>query len=117
MPQVKLERPLDIPVVPARDAASYIMHAIAEHRDDWSDFALYLNFGSIGLPDVGYVAIPVSISGVQESLEPRHEIRFEMRARRSPEAFPVFQGAIGLDPNGPSNASVWLGGAYELPLH
>ncbi len=57
------------------------------------------------------------ITGVSEVLEPRHEIHFEMRARRSPEAFPTFNGAIGIDAAGPSNAQLWLGGAYEAPLH
>jgi hypothetical protein len=50
-------------------------------------------------------------------LEPRHEIRFTLSARRSPEAFPVFRGALGVDPIGPSDALVWLAGEYELPGH
>jgi hypothetical protein len=115
MPQVELQRSLSVPSVPARSAASYIVHAVAEQRDNWSEFALYLNFGSIGLPDVGYVAIPVQILNVSESLEPRHEIRFMMRARRSPEGFPVFDGAIGIDALGPSDSQMWLAGNYTAP--
>lgn len=92
------------------------MHGIEDQRGDWSEFALYLNFASLGLPDVGYVAIPVRISDVKETLEPRHEIRFRMCALRSPEAFPVFDGAIGVDATGASNASLWLAGNYEVPL-
>lgn len=115
MPQVELQRSLSVPAVPARSAASYIMHAIEEQRDDWREFALYLNFGSLGLPDVGYVAIPVKISGVQENLEPRHEIRFTMRAMRGPEAFPTFSGAVGIDATGPSSAQMWLAGDYQVP--
>lgn len=116
MPKIELQRSLSVPAVPARSAASFIMHAIAEQRDGWDEFALYLDFGSMGLPDVGYVAIPVGIEAVKETLEPRHEISFTMRARRSPQAFPVFDGAIGIDASGPSNAQLWLGGRYELPL-
>jgi len=97
MPSVELQRALSVPAVPARSAISAIMNEIAEHRGEWADFALYLNFGSLGLPDVGYVAIPVTISDLNESTEPRHEIRFKMRARRSPEAFPTFEGALGID--------------------
>jgi hypothetical protein len=115
MPQVELQRSLSVPAVPARSAASYIMHAIAEQRGEWAEFALYLNFGSIGLPDVGYVAIPVRIADLQEALEPRHEIRFTMQARRGPEAFPVFNGAIGIDPLGPSDSQIWLAGDYTAP--
>lgn len=115
MPQIELQRMLNVPAVPARSAASHILHAISEHRDDWREFALYLNFGSLGLPDVGYVAIPVQIDDIEESLEPRHEIRFKLRALRKPEAFPTFVGAIGIDANGPSDSILWLAGEYKLP--
>ena len=117
MPKVELQRPLSVPAVPARSAASSIVHAIEQQRDEWQEFALYLNFGSLGLPDVGYVAIPVTVSGVNEELEPRHEIHLTIRARRSPESFPTFTGGIGIDANGPSNALIWLAGTYEVPLH
>lgn len=116
MPQVELQRSLNVPAVPARSAASYILHAIEGKRDDWGEFALYLNFASLGLPDVGYVAIPVTVSGVKEQLEPRHEIHFTMRARRIPDAFPTFNGAIGVDASGPSSAQMWLAGDYQAPL-
>lgn len=116
MPKVDLQRSLSVPAVPARSAASFIMHAIEEHRDGWEDFALYLDFGSVGLPDVGYVAIPVSIKHVKEQLEPRHAIAFTMCARRMPESFPIFEGEIGIDVNGPSDAQIWLGGTYDVPL-
>ncbi len=117
MPQVELQRPLSVPAVPARSAASSIVHEIEAERGAWSDFALYLDFASLGLPDVGYVAIPARLTGVTEALEPRHEIRFTMRARRSPQAFPTFEGALGIDATGASNAQIWLAGTYELPLH
>jgi hypothetical protein len=116
MPSVSLQRSLSVPAVPARAAISAIMREIAERRGDWVDFALYLNFGSFGLPDVGYAAIPVTISNLNESTEPRHEIRFMMRARRSPDVFPTFDGGIGVDPTGPSSSQLWLGGQYEVPL-
>ncbi len=103
--------------VPARSAASSIVHAIEAQREDWSEFSLYVNFATLGLPDVGYVAIPVSLSGVQEQLEPRHEIRFTLRARRIPDAFPTFNGGLGIDANGPSSAQIWLAGTYDAPLH
>jgi hypothetical protein len=116
MSSVELQRALSIPAVPGRSALSAIMHEIAERRGDWEDFSLYLNFGTLGMPDVGYVAIPVSISEVREATEPRHEIRFKMQARRSPEIFPVFGGGVGIDPTGPSSSLIWMAGEYEVPL-
>jgi len=116
MPSVELQRALSVPAVPARSALSSIVHEIADSRGDWSDFALMLSFGVLGLPDVGYVAIPVSVSDLAEATEPRHEIRFKLRARRSPEMFPEFDGAVGIDPTGASNSSIWLAGDYAVPL-
>lgn len=113
---VQMERPLSVPVVPARSAASEILRDMRDEKGKWSDFALYAKLSSLGLPDVGYVAIPVNIDRVEESLEPRHEIRFRMCARRSQDAFPVFEGAIGIDPNGPSSSTMWLAGDYEPPM-
>lgn len=117
MASVDLQCPLSVPAVPARAAISAILHDIADQRGEWAEFALYLNFGALSLPDVGYVAIPVRISDLREETEPRHAIHFGMRARRKPEAFPVFEGAVGVDATGPSNAILWLSGTYEVPLH
>jgi hypothetical protein len=117
MPKIELQRSLSVPSVPARSALSAILHAIEQQREEWSDFALYLNFGHLGLPDVGYVAIPVTISISSEELEPRHAIHFTIRARRSPDAFPTWNGAIGIDASGPSSAQIWLGGDYKVPMH
>jgi hypothetical protein len=116
MPAVDMQRPLSVPAVPAKAAASTIVREIQERRGDWEEFSLYLNLGALGLPDVGYIAIPVVVSDVREETEPRHKIAFNMRARRSPEVFPVFEGALGIDSTGPSNALLWLGGNYELPM-
>lgn len=117
MASVNLQRTLSVPAVPARAALSSILHEIADERGDWEEFSLYLNFGSLGLPDVGYVAIPVRLTDLREETESRHQISFTMQARRLPEAFPVFRGAIGVDATGPSNAMLWLAGDYDVPLH
>ena len=116
MASVDLQRTLTVPSVPARAAISSILHEISEGRGDWEEFSLYLNFGSLGLPDVGYVAIPIVLTDLREETEPRHAIRFTMQARRLPEAFPVFRGATGVDATGPSNAMLWLAGDYKVPL-
>lgn len=116
MPSVNLQHTLSEPVVPARSAISSIILDIVEQRGEWAMFSLYLHLRSLGLPDVGYVAIPVVLYDVSETLEPQFEIRFKLRARRSPQAFPTFDGALGVDASGPSSATMWLAGEYALPL-
>jgi len=117
MPKVDLQRTLNVPAVPARDAAAAILHDIEAGAREWQDFALHVNLGALGLPDVGYVAIPVRLEIAGEEAEPRHRIRFAVHARRSPESFPVFDGALGIDSSGPSGAQMWLGGNYDVPMH
>ncbi len=116
MPTVALQRDLTVPAVPARAGISAILHDIAEQRGEWSDFALYLNLGSLGLPDVGYVAIPAQFRDLEEQTQPRHEIRFRLRARRMPEFFPTFEGGVGVEAAGASTSQISLFGRYEVPL-
>jgi len=112
-----MQRPLPVPPVPAREAAAQILRDIESGSREWHDFALHLNLGAIGLPDVGYIAVPIQLKVSGEEFDPRHQITFSIHSRKSPEAFPVFTGAIGVDGSGPSNSEIWLGGEYELPLH
>lgn len=116
MPAVDMQHPLSVPAVPAKSALSTIVHEIQERRGDWDEFALYLNLGTLGLPDVGYIAIPVVLSDVSEETDPQHKISFKMCARRSPEVFPTFDGALGIDSTGASSSLLWLGGNYEVPM-
>lgn len=115
MPKIEIDRPMSVPAVPAQAAASSILHEIADGRREWSDFALYLQLGALGFPDVGYVAIPVNIEFRSEQAQPQHRIDFCLRAKRSPQSFPVLNGALGVSPTGPSSSSMWMGGEYELP--
>jgi len=117
VPKVNLQKPLNVPAVPARQAASEILHKIEAGEPEGADFSPHLSLGAVGLPDVGYIVIPVRLAISGEEQEPRHQIRFTMLARRNPEAFPVFNGALGVDSSGPSSSEVWLGGTYEVPLH
>jgi hypothetical protein len=117
MPNVELQRALTVPAVPSRAALSSILHEIADGSGRWADFALYATLGDLGLPDVGYVGVPVRLFDLSEQVEPRHEIRFKLEARRRSEAFPAFIGATGIEANGPSTAEMWLAGTYEVPLH
>jgi hypothetical protein len=116
MPKVNLQKSLSVPAVPAREAASEILHKMEAGEPKWADLSPHLSLSVVGLPDVGYIVIPIRVAIAGEELEPRHQIRFSIRARRSPEGFPVFDGALGVDSSGPSSSEVWLGGTYEVPM-
>lgn len=116
MPKVDLEKSLTVPAVAAREAAAEILRQIAADAGQWKGFALHLNLGTLGLPDVGYIAIPIKLEIGAEETEPRHQVRLTIRARRNAELFPVLDGALGVDSSGPSSSQVWLSGTYELPM-
>ena len=117
MPNVELQRALTVPAVPARAALSSILRDIATAKGKWMDFALYATLGDLGLPDFGYVGVPVRLFDLSEQAEPRYEIGFKLQARRGSDAFPAFTGAMGIEANGPSASEMWFAGAYETPLH
>lgn len=116
MPKFDLEKPLNVPVAPARATTSQILRDIADNAREWQGFALHLNLGAVGLPDVGYIAIPIRLEIGGEESEPRHQIRLTIHARKRAEVFPVFHGALGIDSSGPSSSQVWLAGDYEVPM-
>lgn len=116
MADVRLQRNLKIPPVPAFQAMGEILRGIAARGGSWRGFALHLSLGDLHLPDVGYVAVPVDLTLGQVDSE-RHAVAFTFRASRNPGAFPTFEGSMGVDAMGPSGAILWLGGAYDVPLH
>jgi hypothetical protein len=116
MPTLTLHHTMAVPSAPAREAAAEILGAIASKSGDWTSFALYVNLDVLGLPNVGFIAIPITIAGVEERTEPRHEIALTIAAERIPEAFPRFTGAMGVEPADASSSTLWLDGSYDVPL-
>lgn len=117
MAKIDLQQSLSVPAVPARECATAILQSIEANEGEWAGFSLHLNLGALGLPDVGYVAIPIKLAITGEENEPRHQVKFKFRSSRSPELFPEFDGAVGIDSSGPSSSQIWLAGTYELPMH
>jgi len=112
---VRLQRNLKIPPVPAFRALQEILHAIAAQERNWRGFALHLSLGDLRLADFGYVAVPIALQvGKQHADENVLDVTF--RASHHPGSFPTFNGTMGVDTQGPSDAILWLGGGYDVPL-
>ena len=116
MSDVRLQRNLQIPPVPAFRALTEILRAIAAQEGNWRGFALHLALGDLRLADFGYVAVPIDVTLGQVHAD-RQTIDLSFRAASHPGSFPTFTGAMGVDAMGPSGAIVWLGGGYDVPLH
>lgn len=116
MPKTTLHHAMAVPAVPARDAAAEILRAIAAKTGDWTSFALYVDLDVLSLPNVGFIAIPITVEIGEERIDPRHEIPLEISAERFPEAFPHFRGVIGIEASETSSSTLWLDGSYDVPL-
>jgi hypothetical protein len=113
---VRFQRNLKIPAVPAYEALREILRAIAAQEAKWRGFALHVSLGDLHLADFGYVAVPVCIVLGKERPEAR-ALEITFTALTQPSSFPTFNGTIGVDAMGTSGSILWLGGGYDVPLH
>ena len=116
MPEIRLERKLGVPADSAAGALSELLKAIAEQDGPWRGFALHVSFGDLRLPDVGYVAVPISLAVERVPNEARtFDIAFT--SANLPAAFPGFKGRIGVEPlEALGESMLHLQGTYELPM-
>ncbi len=104
------------PADSAAEGLGELLKAIADQDGPWRGFALHVSFGDLRLPDVGYVAVPISLTVEKDPNEARtFDIAFT--SANLPAAFPGFNGrdrsrAAG----GLGECSSILSGAYELPM-
>lgn len=117
MPEVNVQRALHLPPAPAFTALSEILQDIASGTGARHDFALHIDLRDMGLPDLGYIAVPIRLeTGSPRDATPT-AIPVTVHAKRNPEAFPVFDGSIGAEGTGPSSSTLWLAGSYTAPMH
>ncbi len=116
MPKIRLERKLGVPADSAAQALGDVLKAIAAQEGPWSGFALHVSFGDLHLPDVGYVAVPISLTAERDPNDARlFDIAFT--STNLPAAFPGFKGRVGVaDPGTLGESKLYLEGTYELPM-
>jgi hypothetical protein len=113
---VRLQRNLTIPPVPAYRALHEILQAIAAQEGSWRGFALHISLGDLHLADFGYVAIPIHLTLGKPHAESQ-AVDLSFRAAHHAGSFPTFKGSMGVDAVGPSDSILWLGGGYDVPLN
>ncbi|HEX4013370.1 MAG TPA: hypothetical protein VHX17_05685 [Candidatus Cybelea sp.] len=114
MPDVRLERSLRVPADLALQVLGDVLMAIANQEGPWRGFALHVALGDLRLPDVGYVAVPIELTASKHHERDAVDITF--RAARLPAAFPTFKGAMGVTPGELGECSLYLTGAYDIPM-
>ena len=117
MPEVNVQRALHLPPAPAFTAVREILQDIASGTGFWHDFALHIDLHDLGLPDLGYVAVPIRLEIAPAREATPTAVPLTIHAKRNPQAFPVFEGSMGAEGSGPSSSTLWLAGTYTAPMH
>lgn len=115
MAEVNVQHAMRLPPAPALAAVKEVLHEIAAGSGPWHDFPLHVDLRDLGLPDLGYIAVPISIRIGEPREDVPNAVPLHIEAKRNSEAFPVFDGQIGVDGSGPSLSTMWLAGTYEDP--
>ncbi|MGD0969003.1 MAG: hypothetical protein ABR949_12055 [Candidatus Aquilonibacter sp.] len=115
MPAIRYEQMLAVPPTPIHSALGEILQGIADQDGAWKDFALHASLGEAGLPDVGYLAVPIHLT-IGEVVAGVNQFPITIRAAKHPESFPVFEGSVAADMSGNSGSMLSLGGNYDVPL-
>ena len=112
---VSFERSLRVPVDSATTVLGELLQAIAEQKGMWRGFALHIDLGDLRLPDVGYVAVPITLTVAKES-EPRSVCDLVSLVEPADGVSDV-PGPDGRRARpGIGESTIYLRGAYELPM-
>lgn len=116
MTHIRFETQLSLPPALAFKTLAQLLAEIGSQEGAWEGFPLHVDLGDAGLPDVGYVGIPIA---VHPDVAKHDELAMEItiRAARHSESFPTFAGKVGVDATGPTGAALWIAGTYHVPLH
>lgn len=115
MPAIRYEQLLAVAPAPIHSALGEILQGIADQDGAWKDFALHATLGEAGLPDVGYLAVPIHLT-IGQVIPGVNQFPIVIRAASHPESFPVFEGAVAAEMSGNASSLLSLGGTYDVPL-
>ncbi len=92
-----------------------LLDEISSGVGEWAEASLRLDLRDIGLPDLGHIAVPIKVDVQPAEPASPNQIHLSIAAKRNPDAFPIFRGAIGVDSSGAAASTLWLSGSYDEP--
>lgn len=117
MPQLAYERAVDFAQDVLRNAITEVLRGIASAQGPWREFVLHVSLSDAGLPDVGYIAVPIRLQCAPAMTDSaQFQMTLTIEAAKNPGSFPVFNGRCGVDALTPSRSNVWLAGGYTVPM-
>jgi len=115
MAEVNVQHAMHLPPAPALSAVRDVLQSIASDTGRWQDFPLHIDLRELGVPDLGYIGVPIHLEVGEPRDDVPNAIPVRIQAKRNPDAFPVFDGKVGVDGSGPSSSTMWLAGSYDSP--
>ncbi len=117
MPKVEYQRLVDVPSGKFEAALEAVLRGISGRIKPWDDFALHLAISDIGLPDVGYITVPIKLNCAREiDASGQFQMTLHIEAQKNRASFPLFDGHCGVSVLNASRCNFWLGGGYTVPL-
>jgi hypothetical protein len=117
MPQISYERAVDFAQDVLENSIAEVLNGIAGAQGTWQGFVLHVPMSDAGLPDVGYIAVPIRLQCASEkTATAQFQMTLTIESAKNPKSFPVFKGRCGVDTLTPSRSNVWLDGNYTVPM-
>lgn len=112
--EISISADLKVPLQLGAHAMQHILDQIAAEETPYEEPALSVALRGLHLPLTGRVCVPIAIAVTHS--DARRESTIAIAATASAEAFPKFEGLIGITPLREYGSQLWLQGAYEIPL-
>lgn len=116
MPLIELQVRVSMPAMLVAPELVKALQAIEKGDRPFENFTVSADLGSLHLPNIGAVSVPVSLSVRGSHGRNPQRIDFALESSDASGFFPKFTGSLRCDPDGPSDAVIWLIGEYAPPL-
>lgn len=115
MNKIEAQRALDVSPGRAISETRSLLDEISSGAGEWAEASLRLDLRDIGLPDLGHIAVPIRVEVQPAEPAAPNQINLSIAAKRNPDAFPIFHGAIGVESSSGAASTLWLDGSYDEP--
>ena len=115
MPNIELTHRVGIASSAVMACLAQTLADIAKKKEPYDDFSLKIDLGSLHIPNVATVMVPVTLHVGKHIGVPPSQTEIAIEARDNTAYFPQFTGIIRADAAGASATVLHLSGTYDVP--
>ncbi len=117
MPKIEHQRTANFPAAAFESALVEVLRGIETQEGPWSGFTFHVGIRDVGLPDIGYIAVPISLRCAPEPNDAEQfQMTFHVEAQKNRGAFPIFDGHCGVTSINAMRCNFWISGVYTVPI-